>query len=196
MSGDVTPYTSLITPNFATQPEFVEMVSTVCQAFADGIAVVRSLPQAYDLDYAVGVQLDTVGLWIGATRRLTVPIDNIYFTFDTDGLGFDQGLLFGSGGSTPTDIISLPDVQFRTLLRAVAASNVWDGSLPNAYEVWDVLFDGTGYSIQIVDNGDMTMDLGLVGPEPDALTKALFENGYLSLRPAGVEITSYYFVTT
>jgi hypothetical protein len=39
------------------------------------------------------------------------------------------------------------------------------------------------------------MDVVLVGPQPDAVTLALFTGGYLNLRPAGVGINNYYLPT-
>ena len=41
----------------------------------------------------------------------------------------------------------------------------------------------------------MSMDMGLIGRVPDALTMALFESGYLDLRPAGVRIAQYILPT-
>ena len=49
----------------------------------------------FDIDEAIGVQLDILGKWIGRTRVVSQPISGIYFSFDTDGLGFDQGVWQG-----------------------------------------------------------------------------------------------------
>ena len=38
----------------------------------------------------------------------------------------------------------------------------------------------------------MTMTIALLGPVPDAVTKALLANGYFDLRPAGVAVTGYF----
>jgi hypothetical protein len=73
--------------------------------------------------------------------------------------------------------------------------NQWDGSVPQAYQVWDTEFTGTGWSIKIHDLDTMHMVFELTGPVPDALTRGLLTSGYLSLRPAGVQIDSYIFPT-
>lgn len=194
MAGDITEYLNLITSEHRDKPKFVAMMSLILQGLADAKAVAQSLPTVFDLDTAVGVQLDTVGLWIGRTRILRVPISNVYFSWDTPGLGWEQGVWYKTGD--PTDsVASLPDEQYRTLLRAVAAANAWDGSIPDAYRVWGILFAGTGYGIIIIDNQDMSIDLGIYGHVPDALTTALFQGGYLDLRPEGVRIKNYIIPT-
>lgn len=190
MSGDVTPYLGLVTSEHQGKPNFTATVTTSVQPFADSQDVLASMPALYDLDLAVGAQLDTVGLWIGRTRFLSVPLTNVYFSFDTTGLGFDQGTLFGPFDPT-TGLVALPGANYRILLRAVAAANQWDGTIPGAYTIWNTLFAGTGFGILIFDNEDMTMDLALTGPLPDAVTLALFAGGYLSLKPGGVRINNF-----
>lgn len=196
MTDDVSPYTSLITPEHNQRPKYMAMIAMTAQPFADNIALLATFPALFDLDYAVGAQLDVVGLWVGVTRNIGVAVPNTFFTFDTSGLGFDEGLLPALDEGGATDIVVLPDPQFRTLIRARIASNHWDGTIPGAYAIWGILFGGTGYTIQIQDNGDMTMDLTLVGPNPDPLTLALFEGGYLDLRPSGVRIAAYNVIVT
>lgn len=188
--GDATPYLDLVTSAHSDKPKFMAQLLACVQPFADTIAVLLTMPGKFDLDTAVGVQLDAVGEWIGTTRNLASPISGIYFAFDTVNLGFDQGVWWTPGDDL-ANLITLPDEQYRTLLRARVASNHWDGSIPNAYEVWDLLFADTNYTINIIDNGDMTMDFQLVSPTPpDALTIALVQGNYLTLKPAGVGATS------
>lgn len=194
MAGDVSKYLALVASQFCQQPKYMAMLSVVLQAFADATAVAQSLPQEFDLDGAVGSQLDIDGLWIGNTRVLREPIDSIYFAWDTSGLGWDQGVWYQTGD--PTDnILTLPDQQFRLLLKATAAANEWDGTIPGAYADYTLVFGALGYNIAITDNQDMTMELTLFGGTPDVLTQAMYEGGYLNLRPAGVEITAYNVFT-
>lgn len=190
MSADISSYLQLITSEHNQKPKFMALVGMMVQAFADNAALLNALVSGkFDLDTALGAQLDIIGLWVGVSRNLSVAITGTGFTWTTAGLGWGQG---SWGDSGTTQVVRLDDAHYRTLLRAKIAANHWDGTIPGAYDVWNILFEGTGYSIQIVDNGDMTMQMGLIGPTPDALTLALFEGGYLDLRPAGVQITSYY----
>ncbi|MGX6999922.1 DUF2612 domain-containing protein [Caballeronia sp. KNU42] len=190
MSADIYAYTSLITSQHNVQPNFMATVAALVQPAADLQAVLNSIPALYDLDVAVGVQLDTVGQWVGQTRNLKEPITGVYFSFDTTGLGFDQGTWLGPFDPT-SGLVALPDDSYRILLYATIAANSWDGTVPSAYAIWGTLFASLGYEILIQDNQDMTMGIILIGPTPNAVTLALFSGGYLNLRPAGVLIEFY-----
>ncbi|MFM0044135.1 DUF2612 domain-containing protein [Paraburkholderia sediminicola] len=191
---DITTYTNLITSEHNQRPRFMAMVSLLAQWAVDRQNMLASIPGLYDIDDAVGSQLDAIGLWVGASRNLDLPLTDVYFSFDTAGLGFDQGTWLGPFDPT-SGLVALPDAQYRILLYATIAANSWDGTVPGAYTAWNTIFAPLGYSILIQDNQDMTMTVALLGPTPDAITYALFTGGYLSLRPAGVGITGYYLPT-
>lgn len=191
MTVDISQYTSLITSEHNQKPRFMAMVSLLAQWGVDRQNMLASIPGLFDIDNAVGQQLDWIGQWVGISRNLSVPLTGVYFSFDTAGIGFDQGTWFGPFDPT-TGLVALPDAQYRTLLYAVIAANNWDGTVPGAYAAWNTIFEPLGYSILIDDNQDMTMNAVLVGPSADAVTLALFTGGYLNLRPAGVGITNYY----
>lgn len=188
--GDVTPYLSRITSKHNQQPDFIAFLTALLQPLADAIAINGDdLLSAFDLDTAVGVQLDAVGLWVGRTRQLTLPIVGVYFTYNT-GPGYQLGIYKGPFDPS-TGLVALPDAQYRTLLKAVINANHWNGSIPGAYVAYGLLFAGTPFSVLIYDYQDMTMSLALIGAVPDALTKALFTGGYLSLKPIGVHVRDY-----
>lgn len=191
MTAQLTDYTGLITSEHQSAPKFMAMVSLLGQWAVDRRNLLASIPALYDIDNAVGQQLDRVGEWVGISRNLSLPLTGVYFSFDTSGVGFDQGTWLGPFDPT-TGLVSLPDAQYRILLYATIAANNWDGTVPGAYAAWDTIFEPLGYSVLITDNQDMTMNVVLVGPTPDAVTLALFTGGYLNLRPAGVGITNYY----
>src|SRR5208337_3756932 len=107
MAGDITPYTSLITSEHNKQPGYMAVIGMLLQPLADQIAVTLSISALYDLDTAVGAQLDTVGQWIGPTRYLTVALPDVYFSFDVPGLGFDQG--DWAPDSAVTGLVALAD---------------------------------------------------------------------------------------
>lgn len=182
-------YLNLITSEHRSHPDFLAMLTAYMQPIIDGKNVALTLPIIFDLDTAVGVQLDVDGIWIGRSRNLQVPITGVYFTFDI-GPGFDQGIFKGPFDPS-TGLVSLPDEQYRTLLKATAAANQWDGSIPGAYAAYAILFAGTPFDVLIYDWQDMTMSFVLIGGIPDAVTTALFVGGYLSLRPEGVGVREY-----
>ncbi|WCM21350.1 DUF2612 domain-containing protein [Paraburkholderia bryophila] len=191
MTVQTSQYTSLITSEHQSAPNFMAMVSLLAQWAADRQNMLASIPALYDIDSAVASQLDAVGLWVGISRKLSVPLTNVYFSLDVAGLGLDQGVIQGPFDPT-TGLVSLPDAQYRILLYATIAANNWDGTVPGAYTAWNTVFQPLGYSILIQDFQNMTMGIALVGPTPDAVTLALFKGGYLNLVPAGVGVAFYF----
>ncbi|MGC7970039.1 DUF2612 domain-containing protein, partial [Salmonella enterica] len=73
-----------------------------------------TLPFDFDLDQAIGVQLDAVGEWVGISRNITVPLAGVYFSFDIAGLGFDQGVWKGPF-DPDTGLTTLDDDTYRLL---------------------------------------------------------------------------------
>ena len=189
ISGDVTPYTDLIISQHAVQPNFMAVVAVRCQPYADMVAVAQAMPGMFDIDVAVGDQLDAVGEWVGITRYLTEPLTNVYLTLGPTGPGLGQGILMGPYDPT-SGLVELPDQQYRTLLYARIAANHWDGTIPGAYAVLQQVFPD--FTIIIQDNGNKSMLYGLVGSGTlDAATLALFLGGYFDLKPAGITIDGY-----
>lgn len=188
---DITKYQTLITSEHADKPNYMALVSAVAQCFVDIQNLIASMPGLFDLDIAVGQQLDVVGQWVGISRQLEVPLIGIYFSLDTANLGFDQGTWKGPFDPT-TGLVSLPDDAYRTLIRAKIAANNWDGTAEGALAAYQKLFPGGSPEIVVFDHVDMTMSLAIIGPLPDAVTLALFTNGLLNLRPSGVDINGYF----
>lgn len=189
--GDVSPYLARITSKHNQKPKYMQMVGEVAQPFADNIAILNSMYALFDVDVAVGAQLDVVGQWIGVGRDISVPLTGVYFSYDTPGLGLDEGTIYNSFNPL-SGLVRLGDEAYRTLLYARIANNHWDGSIEGAYVVWDIAFSGTGIGILIQDLGGMHMIMALTGDITDAVTLALFKGGYLSLKPAGVRVDAYY----
>jgi hypothetical protein len=120
-------YVGKITPWQSTKARFVATVRANVQPYADAQAVISTLPLAFDIDYAEGVQLDAVGQWIGRSRQVPVPLPNTFFTFGSSKLGFGSG--YWKSPLDPAQGMSvLPDALYRPLLRAKILANSWDGT--------------------------------------------------------------------
>lgn len=190
MTGDVAPYIALLTSQHRSKPKFSDSLTAAVQPLADTFSVELLMQTLFDLDTAVGTQLDVIGQWVGVSRIVNIPLAAFTFSFDDANLGFDLG-----SWNSPTNAsgTSLADDAYRTLIRSRVLNNRWNGSVEDAYAIWDVLFAGTGYVMYIKDNGNLTITLYLVktGGMVDAVTKALFEGGYLNIKPAGVTVAAY-----
>lgn len=186
MTKTIDDYLGLVAAQHRTQPNYIAALTAILQPLVDMYNSAASLNTLFDLDSAVGQQLDMVGLWIGTTRTLPYPIENVYFSWDVEGVGWNEGLWWQTGESM-TSLVSLPDDQYRFLLKAKVAINFWDGSIADAIDIWGIMFGGT-YAIDLVDNQDMTMDVIIAGKPLDAVSKALLYFGEIAMRPSGVRV--------
>jgi hypothetical protein len=186
-------YLNRITSAYQGKPNFTAVVSLLVSLPVQIQTVLASLVTLYDVDSATGVQLDIIGQWVGISRNIAVPISGVYFSFD--GADYTVGWDYGTWQpfNAPTEVTSLPDDAYRTLIRTKIAANHWDGTTPGAYAIWDSIF--TNFTILIQDNQNMTYGLAIVGGIVDSLTLALLSGGYIPLKPEGIEI-SEYFVST
>lgn len=185
----ISEYLSLITSNFRNKPKYTQMVSDDVSAAVRVQDVMKEMGPAYDVDTAVGSQLDDIGLWVGINRNIPIPIGGVYFSWDGDA---SVGWEFGTWQpeNEPTEITSLPDDVYRLFIRAKIAANRWDGTLEGMYAVWDQVF--TEILIYVQDNQDMSYNIGFFGGPVDSLTLALIQQGYLPLKPEGVRVNLIY----
>lgn len=184
-------YTDLITSEHADKPKFVATVAASTAPFIDAQALAASMPAAFDLDNAIGMQLDVVGQWVGIGRDINTPLTSVFFSWDTTGLGWDQG--YWQRPNDPTEgVTALGDDAYRLLLRAVIALNHWDGRIVTAKAAVEPLFPNNGIYIQ--DNQDMTITFVIGGPILDVVSAALLIGNYLALKPATVGI-DYVFTS-
>ena len=178
-------YTTLITSEHRDKPNFVATVAATCNQVSAIVDVALSLQNLFDLDTAVGEQLDQIGLWIGASRRLAVPI-NVFFSWDTQGLGWNEGQWNGQF-QAETQLVVLDDEPYRLLLKVVARANHWDGTLVQYQEIMQMAFPDNFFAA--TDNQDMTMSIGLYGPPLSQVLYAMLNGGPLSkIKPAGVRL--------
>ncbi|GLQ96487.1 DUF2612 domain-containing protein [Dyella mobilis] len=186
--GDATAYTGLITSQHADKPNFMAMVAAVCGAVVDQQNFLNAMPEAFDLDNAVGPQLDAVGAWVGISRNVNVPIDNVYFSWDETGVGWDQGVWMGPSDPS-TGVTVLDDGTYLQVIQAKIGANNWDGTLGSVVPLYNAIFGTSGTYVKITDNSNLTFTLHVLGPQPSALFQALLTGGYIPLKPTGVAIT-------
>lgn len=191
MAG-TTKYTRRIAWQHRGRARFVATVEASVAPFAEARAAAADLALAFDIDAAAGVQLDAVGVRVGRSRILDVPIEGVFFSLDATGLGFDEGVWRGPFDAD-TALTRLPDETYRIVLRAKIAANQWDGSLSGMKAVLDIVFAGTGLTCFVSDGQDMSFTVGLIGPLPPApppspLLTALLGQGLLTVKPSGVRL--------
>lgn len=177
-------YVGLIPSYHRGQPRFTATIALTSGAFADLTNAVKTLPAAFDLDLAIGAQLDCVGAWVGRSRFVATPLASVWFSFDVAGLGVDQGV-WRDPYASDTGLTRLDDETYRLLLRAKIAANHWNGRVESLAAVLAPLFGTGAVIVYLEDRQDMHMVVGLAGALPDALVLSLFSAGYLPLLKAG-----------
>ncbi len=159
-------YTGLITSEYQNSPNYLALVTALLKPISDTSNLLAGLDSAFDVDTAVGAQLDILGSIVGASRTV---------------------------GFQPSDSISpvLDDDTYRILIKATVARNQWDGKTNSLYPIWQVLFPSG--KIVIVDNQNMTVDITLTGAFT-SIIQDLISHGYIVPRAQGVLI-NYHFGT-
>lgn len=175
-------------------PALTAWVTVLTEPFNTNAALLASLPSAFDIETAVGEQLDYTGQWVGTNRVLDLPARDGYFSWDVAGRGWDQAPWFFAASPLVVPYV-LDDFHYRMLLFAKIGENMWDGSIPGAYDVWNKFYpNGMPYQFFVQDREGMEALQGLVGVTtpvtPDAI--ALLRSGRLGLDSVGVNVKYAY----
>lgn len=159
-------YLQLVTSQYRLSPKFQQWLQLALQPIDDLTTCLTTFTAAFDLNWAVGVQLDEIGLLIGQSRTVN----------------FNP-----TGGISPV----LDDNTYRILLASRIAFNQWNGKIVSMYPIWKSLFNSG--NIIVHDNQDMTATIILSGTFT-SIIQDLITNGYIIPRPEGVQYT-YSFGT-
>lgn len=153
--ADIDRYLNLITSEHSDKPKFREMLSELLGK----IDLDTDVDNAFDIDNAVGKQLDMLGIILGLNRTLNFQ---------------------PSDGSSPV----LDDNNYRLLLKSKIIINQWNGQLETITDAFNSWNPSVYFTVH--DNQDMSINVIAVGT--DDLQKELIANGYVVPKPAGVQI--------
>ncbi len=189
MSGSVGAYLNLITSEHSNQPNYTATVTASVQPFADAQLVASALDAtSFDLDVAVGVQLDAVGVRIGISRYIQTEVSGGFFSWDTPNLGWEQGYWQGEFGVV-SSVTALDDTTYRAVLRTKIQANNWDGTNANVGLLIPTALLPVGTIADVLDNQNMSMTIRIRGLAPPPVVAAIIVGGYIPLKPVGVQLT-------
>ena len=157
-------YLGLLTSQWSppNSPKTNAFLQFLLQKFDDVSQCLISMDLAFDLDFAVGAQIDALGKIVGAGRIV---------------------------GFQPTGSVSpiLDDATYRIYIKYKIVANQWDGTIPGLYNAWREIFTPASppLSILIADQQNMTADVIVTGASSTILID-LVNNGYIVPRPEGV----------
>ena len=155
-------YLGLVTHQYQMSPNAIAWLTGVLQMLIDVDSLTENMYTYFDIDNAVGVQLDALGSALGQSRYLPFnPTD----------------------GSSPI----LTDELYRSILRFKIGVNSWNGQVDSIYALWAQLFPNVG--MQLVDNQDMSCTITFTGSLPQIVMDMINQDMLLP-RPEGVRYTS------
>ncbi|MBL3520315.1 DUF2612 domain-containing protein [Arcobacter lanthieri] len=192
-------YEKLLIWQYQDKPKAKAHINLLLSEYKNIYDLLNSIPEAFDLDLAVGKQQDILGRILGISRNVPFVIPKRFFGFtnNPNSYGFDRRLkttgfkipfkrkrenLYTSG--------QLDDIQYRVFLKAKAIKNnvkakmIDDEDRLSLQNAIDFLFSGTGF---IIDNKDMTMTLYIDYSYDVDLLRYIKELDLLP-RPQGVDI--------
>lgn len=157
-------YIGLLTSQWSppNSPKTNAFLQFLLQKFDDASQCLVSMDLAFDLDFAVGAQLDALGVIVGANRTV----------------GFQP-----SGGVSPI----LDDATYRIYIKYKIVANQWDGTISGLYAAWREIFlpGSPPLMILVADQQNMTADVIVTGATSSIL-EDLVNNGYIVPRPEAV----------
>ena len=190
---DLSHYLGKITSAHSDKPKFMAMLAGCIQPFLDAQAVAESVPAAYDIDYAVGAQLDVVGQWVGRSRYLNIPLLDPWFRFGDAKRGWGRGIWKGHY-DPGVSLTRLDDEPYRKLLYAKRAANSWDGTLEEASRILRIIGLPDATNLWVQDNQDMSDAVCVSGLLPSIVACFIIEQNLVPVKSSGIT-RKYYFVS-
>jgi hypothetical protein len=187
-------YLDLLPAQHRQKPHYAAFMRAILEPLCNLDDTLGELRRAFDLDTATGVRLDALGERVGISRRLLLPVENTWFSLDTVNLGTDEGY-WQDRWNPEEGMVVLPDDMYRLILRAKIAANAWDGTVEDAYHIWNAVFAGTGVILFIEEDQRMGMNVGIAGIRAHHLLLQVLAQGCLGLKPEGVRL-NYYIIPT
>lgn len=188
---NLSDYEALIPPPNNIAPMYMDWLRGNTQGFVDNQAFLADLYASFDIETAVGVQLDVIGQILNQPRIVD----------------FDPGA--GQSGE-------LDDYYYRLVLKAKILKNHWRGTKQEIYDFWNTYFPD--FALLILDNQDMSIDVLVVGVPNDlsetipfayddeysgydigwwagyeSLLRGLIRHNYFFPKPAGVQVHYTFF---
>ena len=179
----VNPYPSLAT-SYNQRPKFLAMIQALTEAYWSLVQLSSRVDQFYNIDSAVGSQLDVLGKWIGFSR--TLDISKRWFSFNELYEGFDLGNWYVFG-DVPYESVTLTDQLYRVVLKAKILINQFDGTRPAFESILTKLFSLDTATFKVVQDSPMNVSVHVNG-SINQIVFFLLQEGILDFTPVGVSI--------
>lgn len=149
---------NLVPSENKNKAKFIQWLTDTLTPQDDLKGLADGMYMSFDVDQAVGVQLDILGEIVGVSRNLDFQ-------------------------PTVGDPVITDDDLYRKMIKSKIAQNQWDGTNAGIVEIWNSIFDDINIIPQ--DNQDMTVTFLIVGLGSQ-IEQELVENGYFVPKAQGV----------
>ena len=182
-------YTELIAGAHFEKPKYSRFIYEITEPLNIARKRLALLYENFDVDTAVGVQLDSIGVRVGISRHLPMKLIGIYFALDdVDGVGFDRGVW--KGKYDPDDgIVSLDDETYRLVIKTKILANKFDGKNQSVPEFLNTVLCYFGVPAKIFDFQDeqnMHVVLNMTKSETPPIVWELISRRLIDIVAAGV----------
>lgn len=166
----INDYLKLLIKQYYYKPKASAEIKLLAGSYSKVYDLFNAFFPAYDVDIAVGHQLDVIGRIVGISRSVPAVIPKLFFGFDGDetarGFADKYNALVNSApfrdkfSSAYTDL-QLDDNDYRFFIKAKIAKNAASAYMISderisIQDVIQTLFNGDAY---VIDNKDMTLTL-------------------------------------
>ena len=148
-------YTDLIAGYHVGKERYTSWVFTLTEPLRIARERLAALREDFDVDTAVGAQLDAIGVRVGVSRILPMTLTDVYFALDdTGGIGLDLGVW--KGVYDPVDgTTTLGDETYRAVIKAKIAQNHWDGTRGSLPDFLGEVLGQFGQPAKVLDLEDL-----------------------------------------
>lgn len=160
---NIQDYLNLIPWQYRKSSKFKQWLTILLTPLVDVQALAMDLDSYFDIDNAVGKQLDMLGEIVGVKRLLPFTPSNGQPMLDDD--------------------------DFRFLIKSQIVKNVWKGTNEEIYDRWQILFENALISVK--DNQDMTVNYIFMGTFTQT-QKEMVEHNMIVPKAQGVGVDYSY----
>lgn len=184
-------YTDLIAGYHVGKDRYTSWVFTLTEPLRIARERLAALREDFDVDTAIGAQLDAVGVRVGVSRTLPMTLTDVYFALDdVDGIGLDLGVW--KGQYDPVDgTTTLGDETYRAVIKAKIAQNHWDGTRGSLPDFLGEVLGQFGQPAKVLDLEDldtMHVVLHLTKDTTPPIVWELFSRRIIDVTAAGVSV--------
>lgn len=184
-------YANLLILQYRNKPKAIAHIKELIKN-ATGDFLFYRLYEFFDVDTAVGAQLDIIGKIVGAQREvLGLTIDKKYFSYESapNPHGFNKlgnikkDVLFKNRRNSKESVYTLLDPDYRSLIKFKIVSNHAKATMG---DIDDAIFEVFGNDATVINNKNMTITYMITAANVPGLLAA-YKLGYLP-RPNGVGV--------